>query len=84
MNTLKRTLAIELERKKIGKAVHVIRNRQKMTQEELAERAGISRKSINAIEKGSINFTHELLFFIAFALDISVKDIYAEAGEVQL
>ena len=84
MTTLKRTLAIELERKKIGRAVNIIRNKQHMTQAELADKADLSRKSINAIENGSINFTHELLFFIAFALDISVKDIYIEAGKVNL
>ena len=49
-----------------------------MTQERLAERMGVSRQTINAIEKGDYNPTIRLCIGICKALGLTLNDLFWE------
>ena len=48
-----------------------------MTQRELAERVGVSRQTINAIERSKHQPSLELAFRIADVFETSVEDVFA-------
>lgn len=48
-----------------------------MTQQQLAEKAGISRQTVVAIEAGKYSPTLELAFRIAYALDTPIGEVFA-------
>ena len=50
-----------------------------MTQQALAEAAGVSRQTINAIEKGAYNPTIKLCLAICKALGKTLDDLFWEA-----
>ena len=53
------------------------RLKQKMTQDELAEKSGVSRTTIVAIERGDARVTKtDTLIKLATALNSSVKEIF--------
>ncbi len=53
------------------------RLKQKMTQDELAEKSGVSRTTIVAIERGDAKVTKtDTLIKLATALNSSVKEIF--------
>ncbi|MCH8546131.1 MAG: helix-turn-helix transcriptional regulator [Cryomorphaceae bacterium] len=56
--------------------VKLERTRYKLTQSELAEKVGVSRQSINAIEKGRYNPSIVLALKIAKTLQISVESLF--------
>lgn len=60
---------------KIGKKLRNIRKLKGLTQEQLAERCGLSYKYLGEIERGEKNFGIQNLFKIADGLSISVADI---------
>ncbi len=47
-----------------------------MTQQQLAEKAGISRQTVVAIEAGKYSPTLELAFKIALAFGVSIGDVF--------
>ena len=56
-----------------------IRNERKMTQEELAEKSGVSRTIISGLENGTLSTTTtQTLAKIARALDTSVNLIFTD------
>ena len=57
-------------------AVQAARIRKGITQQQLAERAGLARQSIISIEKGRFLPTIENALRIAEALDMAVKDLF--------
>ena len=67
------------ERAKIGEIIAEIRLDKKMTQDELAERSGLSRSSLTAIENGRANFTIDAILDIANGLGVSVELIFLKA-----
>ncbi len=48
-----------------------------MTQQELAEKAGVTRQTIAAIEKGKYSPSLELAFKIARVFGLTVEDIFS-------
>ncbi len=62
--------------KAIGKKIQKQRKRVEMTQEELAERIGISRAYIGFIEQGRNTPSLELLEKIAKAIKISLSELF--------
>lgn len=66
---------VYLQRWTIGERVRVERRRQKLTQERLAERAGLDRKTINRIERGTHATLIDHLTLIAHALDVPLADL---------
>jgi len=49
---------------------------QEMTQQELADRTGVTRQTINAIEAGKYAPSLELAFKIAHVFDVSLDDVF--------
>ena len=49
-----------------------------MSQQELADKVGVSRQTINAIEKGDYNPTINLCIAICKALDKTLDDLFWE------
>ncbi|MBO4389302.1 MAG: helix-turn-helix transcriptional regulator [Lachnospiraceae bacterium] len=52
-----------------------------MSQQELADKVGVSRQTINAIEKGDYNPTIRLCIAICKVLDKSLDELFWEADE---
>jgi putative transcriptional regulator len=48
-----------------------------MTQQELAEKAGVSRQTIIAIEAGKYSPSLELAFRIAAAFDVQIGEVFS-------
>ena len=47
-----------------------------MSQQDLADAVGVSRQTINAIEKGDYNPTIKLCIAICKALDVTLNDLF--------
>ena len=62
--------------KKLLNNLEVLRKEAGLTQQLLSERAGVSRKSINAIENGVYIPSALLALKIAHSLDCSVEDLF--------
>ena len=61
----------------MGYKIKEVRKSMKMTQEELAEKSGVSRGTISALEDGSTRTTTtKTLFKIAKALNTTVDAIF--------
>ena len=61
----------------MGYKIKEVREARKMTQEELAEKSGVSRGTISALENGSVRTTTtKTLFNLAKALGTSVDQIF--------
>ena len=62
-------------------AIKVARAEKDMTQKALAEAVGVSRQTMNAIEKGEYNPTIRLCRKICHILDRSLDDLFWEDEE---
>jgi len=65
-----------LNKPRVQNAVQAARTRKGITQQQLAELAGLARQSIISIEKGRFLPTIENALRIAEALDMPVKDLF--------
>jgi putative transcriptional regulator len=52
-----------------------------MTQEELARTVGVTRQTINAIEKGKYNPSLDLAFSLARLFDMTIEELFSHGGE---
>lgn len=69
----------------LGKRVRQLRLQQKLTQEQLAERAGISTSFLGHIERGSRKLSLDSFCRIARALDCTANDLLPmEGGNARL
>ena len=56
--------------------------RNEMTQHDLAERVGVTRQTINAIELGKYSPSLEVAFRIAVAFGVRLEDVFSyDAGK---
>lgn len=62
-------------------AIKVARAEKDMTQKQLAEAVGVSRQTINAIEKGEYNPTIKLCRKICRVLDKTLDDLFWEEDD---
>ncbi|PSB02806.1 helix-turn-helix domain-containing protein [Merismopedia glauca] len=62
----------------LGKVVVKYRTKAKISQEELADRAGIHRTYVSQIERGLKSPTLSILFEISKSLDITASSLIAE------
>ena len=53
-----------------------------LSQQELADRLGVSRQTINAIEKGDYNPTIKLCIGICRVLERTLNDLFWDADEI--
>lgn len=67
----------------ITNQLHVLRAEQRITQQELAEAIGVTRATINALEKGNYNPSLELAFRLSLFFKKNIQDIFVveEANE---
>jgi putative transcriptional regulator len=61
---------------KIESRLHVLRAEHRLTQEELAQKIGVTRATINATERGDYNPSLELAFRIARYFKTGVENIF--------
>ncbi len=54
----------------------VLRAERDWSQEDLAQKAGVSRQTINAIETGKYNPSLELAFTLAAIYELKIEDIF--------
>lgn len=59
----------------------VLRAMRDWSQQDLAERLGVSRQSVNAIEKGRYDPSLPLAFTIADVFELPIEDIFLRDGE---
>ena len=57
----------------------VLRAERDWSQQDLAERLGVSRQSVNAIEKGRYDPSLPLAFSIAEVFDLAIEDIFSRS-----
>lgn len=61
----------------MGYKIKEVREALKMTQEELAEKSGVSRGTISALESGTVKITTtKTLCKLAHALGVSIDQIF--------
>ncbi len=70
------------EREAVGRAVRATRIERGLSQEALAESAGIQRPSLSAIERGSSDARVQTIFRLAQALDVQASQIVARAESI--
>lgn len=72
-------------REKFGQRVRLMRSERGLTQEQLAERAGISVDFLSLIERGKSSPSFENLDELADALEVSVAELFNfEGGRSQV
>lgn len=64
------------ERKILGQTIKDLREKSKLTQEDLADKAHINVSYLAKIENGYVNTTVRYLIKIARGLEIGVKDLF--------
>ena len=52
-----------------------------ITQEELARKVGVTRQTINAIEKGKYNPSLDLAFKLAWLFEMTIEELFSYGGE---
>jgi putative transcriptional regulator len=52
-----------------------------VTQEELARKVGVTRQTINAIEKGKYNPSLDLAFKLAELFDMNIEELFFYGGD---
>lgn len=65
-------------RTRLGSRLKECRRSRRFTQEQLAERAGLSYKFIGEVERGLANPTVDTLTRLAEALDLDVADLFGQ------
>jgi putative transcriptional regulator len=60
----------------VENTIRVLRAVKGLTQEELAQALGVSRQTINAIEKGKYNPSLDLAFKMAAYFETTIEDIF--------
>ena len=55
--------------------------RDEMTQQQLAEKVGVTRQTIIAIEKGKYSPSLELAFRIALVFDVPLEEVFSYDAE---
>jgi transcriptional regulator with XRE-family HTH domain len=59
----------------LGRAIRALRDKRELTQESLAERAGLTGRTLSAIETGNANPTWATVRDIAAALGVSISEL---------
>jgi len=67
-------------RRHLGEAVRRLRLERGWTQEELADRAGFDRKSINRLEQAAYSPSVDRLYPLADALGVSVGSLFQDSA----
>ena len=60
----------------VGKRIKIVRQRNGLTQDQLAEQVGLSPKYISGIERGVENLTMDILLRVAKMLGVEPYDLF--------
>ena len=60
---------------KIGARIRTLRKQAELTQQELAEQAGVSYKYLGQVERGQVNLSVEKMVEIAYGLRIAPREL---------
>ncbi len=60
----------------IGDRLRDVRKEKKMTQEDVAHKAGIAVSQVGRIERGKLNPSVSTMFVIALALEVEPKELF--------
>lgn len=60
----------------VGEKIKLLRERKKLTQQELSEKTNMSRTRLSDIERGRVNMTLSTLESVANALDVHVSELF--------
>lgn len=63
-------------RRALGRRIHDARKRAKLTQEELAESAGIATETLSRLEKGRVGVSLDALILISERLAITLSQLF--------
>lgn len=58
-------------------------NHQEMTQQQLADKVGVTRQTIVTIEKGNYSPSLELAFRIARVFNLSIEEVFSFEEEIR-
>lgn len=61
----------------VNNRLKVLRAERDWSQQDLADRLGVSRQSVNAIEKGRYDPSLPLAFSIAEVFDLAIEEIFS-------
>lgn len=64
----------------ITNQLNVLRAEKKITQQDLADAIGVTRATVNALEKGNYNPSLELAFRLSMYFEKNIQDIF-KVGE---
>lgn len=67
---------------KLSNNINILRSNIKISQEKLASEIGVTRATINAIEKGNYNPSLDLAFRLSRFFKLSIEDIFNIEGEL--
>lgn len=67
----------------IGKRIQKIRKIKELSQEEIAEKVGISPNYISSIERGKANPTLDLLIAIAGVMKVTIVEFFEVEDEIK-
>jgi transcriptional regulator with XRE-family HTH domain len=62
---------------RIGSRIRELRNEAGLSQEKLADRCGVHRTYIGAIERGEKNITAKTAEKVGSALDVSIEELFS-------
>ena len=62
--------------------LRVLRAERRWSQADLAERLGVSRQTVNAIETGKYDPSLPLAFAIAKTFEMKIEDVFSPNGSV--
>ncbi len=65
----------------IKNRLRVLRAERRWSQAELAERVGVSRQAVNAVETGKHDPSLTLAFALAGAFELRIEDVFDPDGE---
>jgi transcriptional regulator with XRE-family HTH domain len=68
---------------RIGDTIRRLRKEADLSQEALADRCGVHRTYIGAVERGEKNITVKTARKICTSLDLSLKDFFSEVPDGQ-
>lgn len=60
----------------LGSAIRQLRKERRLTQQELAERAGIPAEKLSRVEVGTIDAEWGTLRHLAYALEVELPDVF--------